>query len=100
MKILKVAFATKEQLPEEEQKKILGQIVDIFKQVPGLQQKYFIDDPKTGKAGGVYIFESREAIDNYLQSDVWRDVVLAIAREKPETEIYDVVATTDLGVLA
>ena len=86
-------------IPEEEHKKMLGQAVNIFKQVPGLKLKYFIDDPKTGEAGGIYIFESREAMDNYLQSDVWRNVVLAVAKEKPRIETYDVIATTDLGVL-
>ncbi len=99
MIILKVAFTVKAQVPEEEHKKMLGQAVNIFKQVPGLKQKYFLTDPKTGKAGGIYIFESQEALDKYLQSDVWRDVVLAIAKGKPRMETYVVIATTDVGVL-
>ena len=41
----------------------------------------------------------REAIDNYLQSDVWREVVLAIAEGEPRIETYDVIAATDVGVL-
>ena len=99
MIILKVAFMMKNQVPEEEQKKGLEQVVNIFKQVPGLKQKYFIADPRTGEAGGIYIFESQEALDNYLQSDVWRNVVLANVKEEPRIETFVVIAATDVGVL-
>ena len=99
MIILKVAFTVKAQVPEEEQKKMLGQLVNVFNQVPGLKHKYFVADPKTGEAGGIYVFESQEALDKYLQSDVWRDVVLANAKGEPRIETFAVIAETDVGVL-
>ena len=99
MVILKAAFTLKEQTPEEEQKKVLAQLVEVFKKVPGLKQKYFVADPKTGEAGGIYTFENQEALDAYLKSDVWRDVVVANAKGEPKVETFVVLATTDAGVL-
>ena len=99
MIILKVSFMPKTQLPEEEHKKILEEVVNVFKQVPGLKQKYFLKNPRTGEAGGIYVFESQEALDKYLRSDVWRDVVLANAQGEPVTETLVVKATTDVGVI-
>ena len=99
MVILKVAFMMKAQAPEQEQKKILEQLVNVYKQIPGLKQKYFLADPKTGEAGGIYAFESQEALDTYLKSDVWRDVVLAVANGEPRIETFVVIAATDVGVL-
>ena len=50
---LKVTFQLKEQQPPEEQKKLMAQLVQVYKNVPGLKQKYFLADPKTGEAGGI-----------------------------------------------
>lgn len=99
MIILKVSFIKKEQSPEKQQKQILEEVVNIYKQVPGLKRKYFMVDPKTGESGGIYVFENQEAMDMYLKSDVWRDVVLANAVGEPKIETFIVIATTDAGVL-
>ena len=99
MVILKAAFTLKEQMPEEEQKKMLAQLVEVFKKVPGLKRKYFLADPKTGEAGCLYAFENQEALEAYLQSDVWRDVVVASAKGEPRIETFVVLATTDAGLL-
>ena len=39
-----------------------------FAQVPGLQQKYFVKLDEPGRYGGVYIWESREAMEAYRAS--------------------------------
>ena len=96
---LKVAFRLKEQQSPEEQKKLMAQLVDIYKNVPGLKQKYFLADPKTGEAGGFYAFESQEAIDEYLKSDVYKQVVLNNAQSEPKVETFIVLASLDAGVL-
>jgi hypothetical protein len=99
MLIFKVTFTMKAQAPEQEQKKILNQLVKVYQQVPGLKQKYFLADPKTGDAGGLYVFENQESLDKYLKSDVWRNVVLDNAKGQPKTETFIAVAATDGGVL-
>ena len=99
MVILKAAITLIEQMPEEEQKKMLAQLVEVFKKVPGLKLKYFLADPRTGEAGGLYAFENQEALEAYLKSDVWRDVVVANAKGEPKIETFVVLATTDAGLL-
>ncbi len=94
----KVAFRMKEQLPEEELKKVLGELVEVFKKVPGLKTKYFLFDPKTGETGGFYIFESQEALEEYLKSDIWKNVI-ANATGEPKVESFVITATLDAGVL-
>jgi hypothetical protein len=99
MVILKVALTMKTLAPEPEQKKILDQLVKVYQKVPGLKRKYFLADPKTGEAGGIYCFESQEALDKYLKSDVYRNVVLENSKGKPKLETFVVLATTDAGVI-
>lgn len=41
-----------------------------FRELPGLAQKYYVTDPKTGEVGGFYLFESAKAADDYLASDL------------------------------
>lgn len=96
---MKVTFTLKEQTPESELKKLLAQLVDVYKKVPGLRQKYFLADPKTGKSGGIYAFENQEALDAYVESDVWKNVVVANAKGEPEVETFVIMAALDAGVL-
>ena len=99
MLILKVTFTMKGQAPQQEQKKMLAQLVGVYKKVPGLKWKYFVADPKTGETGGIYLFENQEALDKYLKSDVWRTVVLDNSKGAPKVETFVVLAATDAGVL-
>jgi uncharacterized lipoprotein YehR (DUF1307 family) len=96
---LKVTFKMKQQAPEQEMKKILAQLVGVYKNVPGLKQKLFLSYPKTGEAGGIYEFESQEALDNYLKSDVYKQVVLSSAQKPPKLETFIILAALDAGVL-
>jgi hypothetical protein len=96
---LKVTFRLKEQQSPEEQKKLMAQLVQVYKNVPGLKQKYFLADPKTGEAGGMYAFESQQALDEYLKSDVYKQVVLANSQTKPKIETFIILASLDAGVL-
>lgn len=80
-------------------KRTLTQLVEVYRKVPGLKQKYFLSDPKTGEAGGIYAFESQKALDKYLESDVWKNVVLANTKGEPKVETFVIAATLDAGVL-
>lgn len=97
MIVFKVAF--KKKGGEQQQKQKFEEVISIYKQVPGLKRKYFMVDPKAGESVGIYVFENQEAMEAYLKSDVWRNVVLANAVGKPKIETYTVTATTDDGVL-
>jgi ubiquinone/menaquinone biosynthesis C-methylase UbiE len=49
--------------------------------VPGLQSKWWWIDPRAGRAGGVYLFESREAAESYLAGPI-----VSALREAPFSE--------------
>jgi len=64
---------------------------DRYRQVPGLLQKYYVRYPDTDEYGGVYIWESPEALQN------WRDTNLSGTLAEtyevthgPDAEIADV----------
>jgi len=96
---VKVIFTPKEQVPDEEMRKTLGELVEVYKEVPGLKSKYFLFDPKTGEVGGFYIFESQEARQEYLKTDLWKNAVIASAKGEPKVESFVITATLDAGVL-
>jgi hypothetical protein len=96
---MKVTFTLKDRPPVAGMKQLLGELVRVYGQVEGLKQKYFIEDPERGESGGIYIFESEEALEKYLGSDVWVNVVEANAKAQPVIERFLVVAALDLGVL-
>lgn len=96
---MKVTFTLKEQISQQELKRLLAQLVEVYKKVPGLKQKYFLADPKTGEAGGIYAFESQKALEEYLKSEVWKNVVLANAKGEPKVETFIITAALDAGVL-
>jgi hypothetical protein len=99
MVIVKVMFNLKEQKSEQEQKKALAQLVEVYRKVPGLKRKYFLANPVTGESGGLYVFESQEAVDKYFKSDVWNNIILPMALQKPKVEQFIAIASTDDGVL-
>jgi heme-degrading monooxygenase HmoA len=41
-----------------------------FRDVPGLRQKYFVKLDQPGRFGGVYLWETREAMETYRASDL------------------------------
>ena len=55
----------------------------LYRDMPGLISKAFIYDPATREYGGNYVWESREAIDLFLASEI-----VAQAREKFGDPMY------------
>ena len=43
-----------------------------FANLPGLVSKTWLANPKTGAYGGVYVWQSREAMENYKESDIYK----------------------------
>lgn len=57
----------------------------IYQDMPGLISKAFVYDPATREYGGNYVWESREAINDFLASPI-----VTQAREKFGEPIYSV----------
>jgi hypothetical protein len=73
MQILIVNFNL-DGLSEEEFESSCNELAPAFAAVPGLASKVWLADRAEGIFGGVYTFESEEAVDDYLQSDLWAGV--------------------------
>jgi hypothetical protein len=73
MQILIVNFNL-DGLSEQEFASSCDELAPAFAAVPGLLSKVWLADRAEGIFGGVYMFESKEAVDDYLQSDLWAGV--------------------------
>lgn len=60
-----------------------------FNKLPGLRSKAFLLDVDRREIGGNYVWETREALDAYLRSDLYLDVVRKVG-EPRELRIYEV----------
>jgi hypothetical protein len=100
----KVKFSVVDEVKEqfediENVKKHLGGLVEVYKKVPGLRKKYFIMDPETYDQGAFLVWDTREHLDEYLRSELWKSAVLDICKGKPSIETYVLAATLEEGVL-
>lgn len=73
MQILIVNFNL-DGLSEEEFESSCDELAPAFAAVPGLASKVWLAERAEGIFGGMYTFESKEAVDDYLQSDLWAGV--------------------------
>ena len=78
-------------LPEAEVERVMKERVTPFRTVPGLVQKYYCREDKTGEYAGVYVWESEEAMQVYLKSELRRSTAEAYKVEgQPRVEIFEV----------
>ena len=63
-----------EDMGEEEYRAITETIAPAFANLPGLVSKTWLANPQTGAYGGVYVWQSREAMENYKESDIYRGI--------------------------
>lgn len=59
--------------PEDLQKTCLEDL-EIFRNVPGLLQKYYLAEASTGAISGFYIFENNDARDSFWHSDLAKHI--------------------------
>jgi hypothetical protein len=48
--------------------------LQLFKNVPGLIEKYYLSEDNTGAISGIYIFESKTARDAFWNSELAKDI--------------------------
>lgn len=62
-----------------------------FEALPGLLQKYYVKLNEEGRYGGIYIWESSEALQVYRNSDLAKSIPDAYEiTEAPEVEIMEI----------
>jgi putative monooxygenase ydhR len=73
MQILIVNFNL-DGLSEEDFASSADELAPAFAAVPGLASKVWLADRAEGIFGGVYMFESEQAVDEYLASDLFAGI--------------------------
>lgn len=93
-KIMLVVRNLKSELPWEELKRRYEERMPQFREVPGLVQKYYSRDEATGEVAGIYFWESEEALQAYLESDLRKTIPTAYElTEPPVIERFNLVDT-------
>ncbi len=78
----------------EEVQKITQERAAEFRGVPGLVQKYYFRSEKPGEYGGVYIWDSRESLAAFRDSELAATIPQAYKLHRPpEVEVYEVAFT-------
>ena len=81
----------KSKLPEEELIAIAKERKPRFEALPGLVQKYYVRTGEPGELGGIYVWDSRESLDEYRKSELARTIAEAYgAIEPPRIETFEV----------
>lgn len=81
---------------------LFKQDLDVFRNVPGLLEKYYIAEETTGAKGGIYIFDSTETRDLFWNSQLAQEIP-ALYGVKPETlriEQYEITIDMNASVAA
>ena len=81
----------KTDLPEEQLLARAKEREPQFKAIPGLLQKYYVRMKEPGNYGGVYVWESPEALMEFKDSDLARSIPGAYeVKEAPIVDIMDI----------
>lgn len=92
MIMLKVTFES--ELSEQEAFRIAEERLPLFRNVPGLIQKYYIKGPQPNQYSGIYIWDSMEAMKNYRESELAASIPAAYkVKGQPQLEMGDVFTT-------
>jgi hypothetical protein len=60
-----------------------------FRALPGLLQKYYVQGPAADEWGGVYIWDSQESLDRYMESDLRKSI----------PDVYEIVGTPSVQAI-
>ena len=70
--VLSVRF--KSTYDEKELAQLFEKNLDDFQNVPGLLEKYYIQEEGTGVEGGIYVFENKAAMTMFWNSDLAKTI--------------------------
>lgn len=90
--VVTVRFQTR--LSEAEMRERYPKRMPEFRKLPGLIQKYYLHDAKTGEWSGIYFWESMTAVEDYMKSDLKRTIAKAYdVVGAPRVELMELVDT-------
>ena len=62
------------ELPQEEVIRNFKERANKYREVRGLVQKYYLHDESSGEFGGMYLFDSKENLDAFRNSDLAKSI--------------------------
>ncbi len=68
---------------------------EYFINVKGLVEKEFILNEDSGEYGGIYRWEDKKYLDNFLQSDAFKSSVEKLGQ--PEIKIFEIIVSIKNG---
>ena len=72
---IQIVTFTLKNLTDAEFRTLCGQLAPAFTAIPGFISKVWLADPATNTYGGVYTWKSRPAMEAYMQSELFGNVV-------------------------
>ena len=75
MNVLIVSFNLKD-VDEAQYARMCDAVAPAFAAVPGLASTLWIKNSDTGTYGGVHIFESRDALNRFQETDLFRSLAV------------------------
>ena len=76
-------------LSDDEMDKVLHERAKLFREVPGLIQKYYVREKETGAYSGVYVWDSEESLKAFRESELAKSIPSAYhVTEPPKVEIH------------
>ena len=65
--------------------------IDQFRALPGLTQKYYLQDANSGEYAGLYLWESADALAEFRDSELRATIAEAYRTEgEPRVEVYQI----------
>ena len=61
---------------EAQYERLCAEAAPAFAAVPGLTSKIWIKNSDTGTYGGIYVFETRDALNRFQESDLFRSLAV------------------------
>ncbi len=61
-------------ISENDYKNLCDQLADTFGSIPGLIAKYWLSDSKNNTYGGVYLWETKFAMEEFSKTDLFNSV--------------------------
>ena len=87
--VLLVRF--KSPLSLEEVREVVDSRIDQFRALPGLTQKYYLQDSNSGEYAGLYLWESADALAEFRDSELRATIAEAYRTEgEPRVEVYQI----------
>jgi heme-degrading monooxygenase HmoA len=83
MELLLILFRSG--LPQEEVVRNFKERANKYREVRGLVQKYYLHDESSGEFGGMYLFDSKENLEAFRNSDLAKSIGTAQRTPEPPT---------------